>query len=193
MVSLFRIIIEGEPISKSNATMSRFNWKTRKSEVFVPEKYLLYEQRIANEISKYLSEFPNLELPLFPKGPVIMNIVYFLSTKRKKDLPNLPKTTCDALQNKVYTDDSQIVLMTLRKFYDKDNPRVIIEVLPCFEEQEWPIPKTLLPEPEEKPPKPKKTRKKQDATRKPKSNSTSDNISKPRRKNNKKNRHSEEL
>ena len=85
-----------------------------------------------------------------------MNIHYFLGTKRRKDLPNLPKTTCDALTGQVYGDDCQIVAMNLYKHYDALNPRVIIEVLPISDGIEYPIPNTLLAEYDQKKTKPKK-------------------------------------
>ena len=177
-VSLFRIVVEGEPISKSNATMSRFNWKTRKSEVYVPEKFLEYEKLITHKIDEYLNNFPGLERPLFKLGPVQMNIHYFLGTKRRKDLPNLPKTTCDALTGQVYSDDSQIVAMTLYKHYDNAAPRVVIEVLPIYDGVDYPIPSTLIEKPATpvKKPRAKKTT---DAPRKNK------NSSKSRKKSNK--------
>ena len=177
-VSLFRIVIDGEPISKSNATMSRFNWKTKKSEVYVPEKFLEYEKLITHQIDEYLSQFPGVERPLFKVGPVQMNIHYFLGTKRRKDLPNLPKTTCDALTGQVYGDDCQIVAMTLFKYYDALNPRVVIEVLPILDGVEYPIPNTLLATEDQKKTKPKK--KTTDA--KP---TKSKNTRKPRKKSNK--------
>jgi Holliday junction resolvase RusA-like endonuclease len=177
-VSLFRIVVEGEPISKSNATMSRFNWKTKKSEVYVPEKFLDYEKLITQQIDEYLNNFPGIQRPLFKLGPVQMNIHYFLGTKRRKDLPNLPKTTCDALTGQVYTDDAQIVAMSLYKHYDNNAPRVVIEVLPIYDQVEYPIPNTLIENPIATPKKakPKKT---EDATTKNK------NSSKPRKKSNK--------
>jgi len=178
-VSLFRIVIDGEPISKSNATMSRFNWKTKKSEVYVPEKFLDYERSITQKIDEYLNGFPGVERPLFKLGPVQMNIHYFLGTKRRKDLPNLPKTTCDALTGQVYSDDSQIVSMNLNKYYDHENPRVVIEVLPILDSVEYPIPGTLT-EPKEKETKPKRAKKEKNATT-PKSTTKR----KPRKKSNK--------
>jgi len=174
-VSLFRIVVDGEPISKSNATMSRFNWKTRKSEVYVPEKFLDYEKLITHKIDEYLNNFPGLERPLFKLGPVQMNIHYFLGTKRRKDLPNLPKTTCDALTGQVYSDDSQIVAMTLYKHYDNANPRVVIEVLPINDNIEYPIPNTLIVAAPKEPKKPK-------AKKETSGTGKSKNSSKPRKK-----------
>jgi Holliday junction resolvase RusA-like endonuclease len=145
--------------------MSRFNWKTRKSEVYVPEKFLDYEKLITHKIDEYLNGFPNLERPLFKLGPVQMNIHYFLGTKRRKDLPNLPKTTCDALTGQVYSDDSQIVAMTLYKHYDNAAPRVVIEVIPIYDGVDYPIPKTLVEQSPVEPKKPK-AKKQTDGTKK---------------------------
>ena len=147
--------------------MSRFNWKTRKSEVYVPEKFLDYEKLITHKIDEYLNNFPGLERPLFKLGPVQMNIHYFLGTKRRKDLPNLPKTTCDALTGQVYSDDSQIVAMTLYKHYDNASPRVVIEVIPIYDGVDYPIPKTLVEQPLVEPKKPK-AKKQTDGTKKSK-------------------------
>jgi Holliday junction resolvase RusA-like endonuclease len=174
-VSLFRIVVDGEPISKSNSTMSRFNWKTRKSEVYIPEKFIDYEKLITHKIDEYLNNFPGIQRPLFKLGPVQMNIHYFLGTKRRKDLPNLPKTTCDALTGHVYSDDSQIVAMTLYKHYDNKNPRVVIEVLPIYDGIDYPIPGTLVVQ---APKEPKKTK----AKKEPSAPRKSKNPSKPRKK-----------
>lgn len=73
--------------------------------------------------------------------PVDIEIYYYLGTRRKKDLPNLPKTTCDALNEVVYADDSLIVRQVMAKFLDTQNPRVEITVRASLPEPglEWPF------------------------------------------------------
>lgn len=49
-------------------------------------------------------------------------------TKRKSDWDNFHKLSMDSLTGLVYEDDGQIVKATVEKFYDKDNPRIEIEL-----------------------------------------------------------------
>lgn len=119
----------GEAITKANSTIARFNWKTKRSEVFIPEKFLAYEEEI-----RVAAKLVCKDTIPFPSGPVVFNCKYYLASKRKKDLPNLPKTTTDALNDVVYSDDSQIVQMTMEKLYDKENPRVEITI---FRPENW--------------------------------------------------------
>jgi len=118
---IIKLTFPGEAISKSNSTMARFNFKTKKSEVYIPEKFILYEELLR---SMAIEQMTLNNYRMFLDGPVVMTINYYLSTKRKKDLPNLPKTTCDALNEVAYADDTQIVESHLYKYYDKVNPRV---------------------------------------------------------------------
>lgn len=133
----FTIFINGEPISKSNNTFFT------KRKVYTPARFIEYEKAINEEIRKFLEQYPGVSLPLFPNGPLQVNLIYHLSSHRKKDLPNLPKTTCDALTGIVYTDDCQICGMELKKFYDKDKPGVFIEVYPIDSNESFPLPKSV--------------------------------------------------
>jgi len=49
-------------------------------------------------------------------------------TKRERDIDNFSKLLLDALTGIVYEDDSQIVSLTITKAYDKENPRVDVEI-----------------------------------------------------------------
>lgn len=120
-----KVTILGEPISKSNSTIARFNWKKKRSEVFIPEKFMNYEAKIRYEAEEYMRTSGK---KAFLDGPVNIEIIYYLGSNRKKDLLNLPKTTCDALNDVFYDDDSQIVEAVCIKRYDKENPRVEITV-----------------------------------------------------------------
>jgi len=120
------VIIEfpGEPLTKSNAAIAKWNKKTKKSTFTYRAKNIAYELELKDFSINYC--LTNKIKPF--KGPVHLDITYYLGTKRKKDLQNLPKTTCDALIGSVYDDDSQVVTMSIRKLFDKDNPRTIITV-----------------------------------------------------------------
>lgn len=57
-----------------------------------------------------------------------IHIRTYHGTKRKSDWDNFHKLSMDSLTGIVYEDDSQIVRATVEKFYDKDNPRIEIEL-----------------------------------------------------------------
>jgi Holliday junction resolvase RusA-like endonuclease len=57
-----------------------------------------------------------------------VSVVIYFGTKRKADVDNFNKLWQDALTGIVYEDDSQITELTVRKSYDKENPRLEIEV-----------------------------------------------------------------
>lgn len=54
--------------------------------------------------------------------------IYF-GTKRKYDWDNFHKLSMDALTGIVWEDDSQIRKATVEKLYDKENPRIEIELI----------------------------------------------------------------
>lgn len=55
---------------------------------------------------------------------VTLNIDLYFGDKRKRDVDNYNKLVLDAGTNILWNDDSQIVELTIRKFYCKENPRV---------------------------------------------------------------------
>ncbi len=61
-------------------------------------------------------------------GDVIVDIKLYFGTKRKADIDNFGKLLLDSLTGIVWEDDSQIVKMTVEKFYCKENPRIEVEV-----------------------------------------------------------------
>jgi len=112
------LIFFGEPLTKSNAH------KFYRGKVYIPKKIKDYESSLktfAKAVMKKEKRQPTKKL-------VKIKIVYYYGTKRRKDLLNLPKTTCDALNETVYKDDSQIHQASLKKKLDRDNPRVHIIV-----------------------------------------------------------------
>lgn len=66
------------------------------------------------------------------KGRYNLKCVYFMKTRRKVDLVNLLEATCDILvvANIIVDDNSSVVTSHdgSRVLYDKDNPRVEIEL-----------------------------------------------------------------
>lgn len=65
------------------------------------------------------------------KGPVQAIIRLYFGTKRKQDIDNFNKILLDSLTGIVWEDDSQIEEMVVAKLYDKERPRIEIEINPC--------------------------------------------------------------
>ena len=62
-------------------------------------------------------------------GDVRLRVTLYLGTRRKADIDNFHKLSLDALTGVVYADDSQIAALHVERAYDKDDPRIMIEVL----------------------------------------------------------------
>ena len=67
------------------------------------------------------------------KGPIIktpfnISVKLYFGDKRKRDWDNFHKISMDALTGIVWEDDSLIQTATVEKLFDKDNPRIEIEV-----------------------------------------------------------------
>lgn len=122
-------MFDGEPLSKSNKTLFTTKRKTNTPFAYYKKSIIDYEKNLrqaAIEQIALLPESKRKRLPLY--GPVRLSVKYYLSTRRVKDLPNLPKTTCDALNDVAYIDDHLICEMITTKLLDAENPRVEITV-----------------------------------------------------------------
>lgn len=53
---------------------------------------------------------------------------FYHGDQRKRDIDNYNKIVLDALAGIVYFDDKQIKSLNISKFYDKENPRVEVEI-----------------------------------------------------------------
>lgn len=116
----FKIDFEflGEPLTKSNQA------KWWRGHMHIPSHIRRYEQALhdfAKNIMQQVNKKPTNKL-------VRVKITYYLKSKRRKDLQNLPKTTMDALNAAVYIDDSQVHDLHIVKKLDRDNPRTRISV-----------------------------------------------------------------
>ena len=61
--------------------------------------------------------------------PVALNVYFFFSDNRRRDIDSHLKCLLDSLTGIVYEDDSQIHELHVFKSVDKKNPRTIIEIL----------------------------------------------------------------
>ena len=130
----FIITIPGQPVGKARARV------TRSGHAFTPKKTEVAEATIRQ---LFVARYPDAE-PII--GPVAIDITAFLgiprshSEKRKQlmligeilptqrpDVDNIGKLICDALESIAYHNDSQVVLMLIKKIYSL-TPRLEIRI-----------------------------------------------------------------
>ena len=92
--------------------------------IMLPSKpYLEYEKKCKQYI-------PTLEKPI--DYPINLKCTYYMETRRRTDLNNLLQATTDILvKYKVLEDDNYNIVASFdgtRAYYDKENPRVEIEI-----------------------------------------------------------------
>lgn len=61
------------------------------------------------------------------EGPLAVSVALYWADRRKHDIDNI-KALLDALTGILWLDDGQIVDLHTRKHFDKENPRVEIDV-----------------------------------------------------------------
>lgn len=62
------------------------------------------------------------------KENIKVTMDFYINNQRKNDIDNFVKPMLDFMGEIVFVDDRQVVDLHVRKFYDKENPRVIITV-----------------------------------------------------------------
>ena len=127
--SILSFIIKGNPITKKNHSHI-FKTKGTNSRYFIaPSK----------QYRDYSTEFKAqcMEQKVFNKKisqPCTIKCLYYMETKRKVDLTNLLSSTMDCLvEAGVIEDDNCKIVVSndgSRVYYDKENPRTEIEILP---------------------------------------------------------------
>jgi Holliday junction resolvase RusA-like endonuclease len=109
-------IYKGEPLTKSNNTFFA------RGHAYIPKKQKEYQEGLADAARTAMNENQPLS------DLIRMEVWYYMGSKRRKDLVNLPKTTTDALNKICYDDDSQIHELILHRCIDRINPRVEIAI-----------------------------------------------------------------
>lgn len=61
--------------------------------------------------------------------PISVIIEFYFKDKLRRDIDNFNKIILDSCTGMLWKDDSQIQELTLRKFIDKENPRVELFIL----------------------------------------------------------------
>lgn len=62
------------------------------------------------------------------KRDLKLSIDIFHYDRRKRDIDNYNKLVLDAMEGLVYENDHQIIELCIRKYYDKENPRILVIV-----------------------------------------------------------------
>ena len=123
---MLELTYRSEPLTKSNQTFFG------RGRAYIPKKVQIYESELREAAMEAVKQAKHKRL----KGLIIMEIWYYVGTKRRKDLPNLPKTTTDALNEVVYHDDFQIHDMIIHRRLDREDPRVEIKLW-MTKDAEW--------------------------------------------------------
>lgn len=130
--------IPGKPQGKARAR-TFYNSKLGKMQSITPENTVLYENLIKHCYLETKSEPFKDKEPLeveitayFPipksatkKDRELIDLLQYYPTK-KPDADNIAKVVCDALNGLAYTDDTQVVDLTVHKRFGE--PKVIVKI-----------------------------------------------------------------
>lgn len=114
-----KIILLGEP--KSNQKIYKITARGRFASM-----YMSAEGKKIKENYYYQAKSQWKENIL--KDNLIIEINLYFGTKRKCDIDNFGKLLLDSLTGIIWEDDSQIQKMIVEKHYDKENPRIEINI-----------------------------------------------------------------
>ena len=120
------ITLTGAPRTKKNS--QRIIRIGRGSRILPSKAYMEYAEECALQLLAQRATNKGIDYP------VNVACTYFMPTRRKVDLVNLPEATCDILKDSfVVLDDSADIIAGhdgSRVEYDKQAPRVEIEITP---------------------------------------------------------------
>lgn len=121
---VLKFTLIGNPATKKNSQDIKVNWSTGKRYIAQSDRYLAYERDCLWQIGAKYKQ--NIDYP------ISLKCVYFRKSRHRVDLSNLLSATCDILVAAgVIKDDDFKVVASMdgsRVRYDKDNPRVEIEI-----------------------------------------------------------------
>ena len=133
---IYKYVILHSPVPKKNSQRIVVNRKTERPLIVQSERYGELE-----DVAPYYLR-PRPEKPI--DYPVTVKCVYYMPTRRRVDTSNLDAAMHDILvKYGVLLDDNRDIIASTdgtRTFYDKDRPRVEIEISPFEGEYEqWKI------------------------------------------------------
>ena len=125
-----RIILKGRPITKKNS--QRIVQVRGHIRVIPSKQYLEYLAACRWQIN--VLRMGEMKI----SSPINLQCVYYMPTRHRVDLVNLLEATCDILvECGLLADDNSKIVVShdgSRVEYDKNNPRVEIEITPAEEE-----------------------------------------------------------
>lgn len=86
---------------------------------------LSHEVRDWRERAHWYLRLAGIVAPL--EGPVAVTVIAY-RPRRRGDIDNLAKAVLDALNGFAFGDDGQVVLLTMSRYDDARNPRVLVRV-----------------------------------------------------------------
>lgn len=127
-----KIVIPIQARSKKNSQQIFWNKKTGRPFVTQSKLYKEFEQECGLYLKRYAM---NIDYP------INMKVVFFVNTKKKRDLTNFLEAIDDILtKNKVIKDDNRDIIASHDGsliLYDKENPRIEIEITKKEKYQQW--------------------------------------------------------
>lgn len=122
-----RFTLTGKPITKKNH--QRIVNAGGRMRIIQAEAYLKYRDACKWQINVLRMNSMRIA------SPVNLKCVYYMPTRHRVDLVNLLEATCDILVDAgVLSDDNCKIIVShdgSRVLYDKDRPRVEIEITPA--------------------------------------------------------------
>ena len=128
----YHYTIPTAPVSKKNSQRIATNRKTGKPFILQSQKYNDFEAAA----SYFLQPKPKKPIDY----PVTVRCIFYMPTRRRVDKSNLEAAIHDILAKyDIIEDDNRDIVASTdgsRVYYDKENPRVEIEISPLKEEYE---------------------------------------------------------
>lgn len=117
------IILTGEPRSTNNI----YKIKTNRG---YPEVYIT---PAGAELKKdyYYQAYQQWKRPAITTD-IKLEIRLYFGNHRKNDWDNFHKLSMDSLNKLIWLDDKQIQEATVKKLYDKQNPRIELDIYPLL-------------------------------------------------------------
>ena len=122
---MIKLTITGRPITKKNNQRILKNFKTGRRFIAPSEQFGEYQEMSLWKLkNQYYGEPVEI--------PVNVKCLYYMPTRGRVDLSNLMESTHDILvKAQILKDDNSKIIVSVdgsRVLYDKDNPRVEIEI-----------------------------------------------------------------
>lgn len=114
-----KIILLGSPLSTNNIYKS--TCRGRFASVYMSKEGKELKESYTSQAKEQFNKKPH-------DGELEVTVNLYHGTHRRSDIDNFNKILFDSLTGILWVDDSQIVVLTTRKHYDKSNPRIELEI-----------------------------------------------------------------